>query len=356
MDEALKGATADCRSTGAIRRIAVTGASGFIGGHVCAVLVHRGYHVRALVRRPGWVTPGAEARVVGDLCDRRLVQLALEGVDAVIHLAGRAHILGDRSRAALEEFRRVNVEGTRACAEAAVAAGAISFVLASSVGAVAASNAGRLDERAAPRPNTAYGQSKLEAELVLRQIARTSGLRAPVLRPPMVYGPGMRGNSLRLFHLVASGLPIPLGAVRNRRSVMYVGNLVQAIEAVLQCPEAGAESFFISDGEDVSTPDFVRRVGRAVGKPARLVRVPIPLLRAAGAFGDVISRFTRFPLTSAALDGLVGTLVVDDTNFRRVSGFVPPYTIDEGLRLTAEWFNEHTAQRRRTVRASRAAS
>jgi nucleoside-diphosphate-sugar epimerase len=268
------------------------------------------------------------------------VARALAGVEAVVHVAGRAH---DRRTDPIE-LQRVNVDAARVCAEVAASEGVLCFVLVSSLGAVAHNDAGRVDDATPPAPTGAYGRSKLQGEEAVMRVAREAGLRAPILRPPMVYGPRMKGNPLRLFHLVARGVPIPVDAVQNARSILYVGNLAAAITAVLMSPTVGTERFLVSDDGVVSTPELVRRIARALGRPARLVAVPASILRVGAVFGDFLARFGPFPLTSKVLDGLIGTLVVDDSTLRRTTGFVPPFSIDEGLRSTADWFKAFGAR------------
>jgi nucleoside-diphosphate-sugar epimerase len=189
-----------------------------------------------------------------------------------------------------------------------------------------------------PRPVDPYGVSKLEAEQVARDVAARRGLQTTVLRFPLVYGPGVRGNMLSLFQLVNRGVPLPLGRVRNRRSMLFVGNLAAAITAVLGAPATGFRVFFVADGTDVSTPELVRLIGAALGRKARLLPVPVVMFRAAGRVGDVLSRMAPLPLTSAAVDRLLGSLPVDASALGRTTGFRPPFSVEQGLRRTADWF------------------
>ena len=319
------------------RDVLVTGAGGFLGGHVCRALMERGLTVRGLVRRRDARLPaGVEARYASGLEDRSALAEALEGVEGVVHLAAHVHQpprrrggTGDRP------FRAVNVEGTRVLLEAAVAAGVRDFVLTSSTKAVGEGEEQPYTEATTPAPADAYGATKLEAERLVRGYA--GRLHAPVLRLPLVYGPGMKANALRLFDAVAQRTPLPLGAVHNRRSFLFTGNLTAALLATLE-REAGSDTFFVSDGEDLSTAELVRRIGRALGRPARLVPVPAPALRAAGVAGDLLARLVPWPLTSAAVDRLLGSLAVDGSKLTEATGFRPPYTVDEGLRITADWY------------------
>ena len=181
--------------------------------------------------------------------------------------------------------------------------------------------------------------TKLAAENLTLQLSRAGGIRALILRAPLVYGPGMKGNPLRLYQLVARGTPIPLGSVSNRRSILYVGNLVAAIQTVLGDSTLGGEILFVTDGRDISTPEFIRAIARSLGLPARLVPFPLAGLRLAGRVGNVISRFVRFPLTSDTVDRLVASLPIDSSKLFRRTGFHPPYALEDGLRATAEWFH-----------------
>jgi nucleoside-diphosphate-sugar epimerase len=323
--------------TRTIGRVLVTGATGFVGSELCATLAGLGLEVRAMVRRP-FPSPRARITVVtAALEDEAAIRDAVAGIDAVIHLAGRAHFLHDTAADAAA-YRRVNVEGTRLLAERALDAGARTFVLASTVKVMGEGGPVRYTEAMTPAPADPYAESKLEAEALVRQLAQQRGVHAPILRLPLVYGPRVKGNMLRLFAQVCRGLPLPLGAVRNQRSLLYLGNLCAAIPAVLEPSHATDRVFFLSDGRDLSTPELIRLIGAALGKPTRLVPVPPTLFRLAGRMGDAIDRLRPFPLTSQAVDRLVGSLTVDSSAFTRATGYRPPYSVEEGLNATAGWY------------------
>jgi len=319
-----------------IMRILVTGASGFVGAILCRELVARGHAVRAAVRRagsPGAAPPELQQVPIPDIAaefDRRAL---LDGVDAVVHLAAIAH----RSGSLEEELRQVNVDGTVRLAEAA--AGFVRrFVFLSSVKVHGEdSGGGTYGEADALRPEDSYGRSKLEAERALTGIAARSGMELVLIRPPLVYGPGVRANFLRLLRWVDSGLPLPFASVHNRRSLIYLGNLVDAIARCAEHPAARGP-FLVSDEETVSTPDLVSRIARALGRPARLLPAPPALLRAAGTIAGRRDEIRR----------LIGNLVVDPSRARRTLDWRPPCTLDEGLAETARWFKSARGHPERT--------
>jgi nucleoside-diphosphate-sugar epimerase len=307
------------------RTILVTGSVGFIGRPLCRALVAAGATVRGGSRQGGaHPEPGVERMPIGDLLDRRSVRAAVDGADAVVHLAARVHVMRETAADPLAEFRRANVEATRVLGEEAAAAGVSHLVLASTVKAVGEESSTPWREDTPPRPVDPYGVSKLEAEQVLRELAERRGLGVSALRFPLVYGPEVKGNMLRLFALVDRGIPLPFGAVRNRRSMLYVGNLVAAVRGVLERSHVGFRTFFVTDLRDLSLPELIRLIGAALARPARLLPVPPGLL--------------RLVLPSAEAGRLIGSLAVDASSLTRAIGYRPPFTVEEGLRATAEWY------------------
>jgi nucleoside-diphosphate-sugar epimerase len=252
-------------------RILVTGLSGFIGSSLGPMLQSRGHDVRSQDMR---------------------------GCDAVVHLANIAH-----ARAGRQRLWEVNVEGTARAAALAAEVGARRFVYLSSV-------------KARDR-NDAYGEAKLEAEASLSRLASRTGLEVVILRPPLVYGPRVRANFLALMRAIAHGWPLPLASIENRRSLVYVGNLCNAIAACLDSPAAPGKNFYVTDGEALSTPALCCAIGKALGRPARLFPFPPALL---------------------PVERLTGSLEVDDAAIRNELGWQPPYSMEEGLRATAEWY------------------
>jgi nucleoside-diphosphate-sugar epimerase len=253
------------------------------------------------------------------------VENALAGADAVVHLAARVHVMKDSAADPLAEFRSVNTDATLTLGRAALRERVRRFVFLSSIKVNGERTEGvAFTERDAPAPVDPYGISKLEAEQGLAQL----GLDLVVLRPPLVYGPAVKGNFLRLLKVVARGVPLPLAGVTNRRSLIYVGNLASAIERAASAERSVQGTFLVSDGEDLSTAELVRRLGDAMGRRARLFTLPPVLLHALGrAFGkgDEVSR-------------MIESLRVDCSAARRELQWEIPYTVEQGLRETADWF------------------
>lgn len=309
-------------------RVLVTGASGFVGRALLPVLAERGQAVRAAVRRPHPSVP-ADAVAVGDIDGQTEWSRALDGVDCVVHLAARVHVMHDNAASPLAEFRRVNVAGTVQLARAAARAGVRRLIFVSSIKVNGERTNGRpLSEEDTPVPIDAYGVSKWEAEQALHGLSWDTGLEVVILRPPLVYGPGVKANFQRLLSWVNRGLPLPFGAIENRRSLLYLGNLTAAISNCADHPAAANQTFLLSDGEDLSTAELVRRLACAMNRPSRLIPVPKGLIELAG----------RLSGKQAEVERLLGSLCVDSGKIRHVLGWRPPYSVDEGLRRTAEWF------------------
>jgi nucleoside-diphosphate-sugar epimerase len=316
-------------------RLLVTGASGFIGGHLAREL--RSLPAVGASRR----TPPPDPTItwVGplDLSDGRALARALDGVEVVVHAAGRAHVLRETTRDPLASFRAANVETTRALAEAAVAAGVRRMILLSSVAVYGEETTDLLTPSTPSRPSTPYGISRKEADEVALEVASASALQVVLLRLPMVYGEGMKGNPLRLFDLVHSGRPVPLGAIRNERSTLYVGNVVFAVRGLLDAQVPPGSIFLPADPGTVSTPQLVREIAEAMGLTSRLLRIPPWVLRASAAVGSAVFG-ERFPLSPSVLARLSGTLVVDRASLVEAVGAELPFTRHAALRATAAWY------------------
>jgi nucleoside-diphosphate-sugar epimerase len=310
--------------------VLVTGASGFVGTALCSALPAHGFRMRRGVRTEAH---DDDAVAVGNIDALTDWSAALDKADAVAHLAALTHRVGATAKEYLDDYRRINVEGTRRLAEQAAAAGVRRFVFMSSIKVNGESTSGlAFRESDAPDPQDAYGITKLEAEQTLAGIARASGMEVVVLRPPLVYGPGVKGNFLRLMRLLARGVPLPLGSVRNRRSLIYVGNLADAVVAALRAPQAAGRTYLVSDGEALSTPDLLYNLGRALGREARLMPCPPALLRGMGALigrSDEVARLT-------------GSLEVDSTRIERELGWTAPHPPEHGFRATADWYNSRS--------------
>jgi nucleoside-diphosphate-sugar epimerase len=312
-------------------KILVTGANGFIGGAVCRKLAADGHHVVAAMRERVELPPPIETRIVGSLGAETAWTAALTGIDAIVHLAGRAHIMRDHVADPEAAFRAINIEATLRLAREAARLGVRHFVFMSSVKVNGEATAGRpfaADDT--PNPADAYARSKWVAEQGLSQLARADNgrFRVTVLRPPLVYGPGVRANFLTLLRAVAAGWPLPLGAVDNRRSLIFVDNLADAVAVALREPAGPFETFLPSDGEDISTPELIRRIALAMNRPARLFPLPPALLAGLG----------RLAGRAGAVERLTGSLQVDGGAFRQRFGWTPPTTLDQGLAATVAWF------------------
>jgi UDP-glucose 4-epimerase len=308
----------------------VTGATGFVGTNLAARLVEAGrFFVRAAVRRESDELPtDVERTVVGDLTPVTVWQPALAGAAAVVHLAARVHVMRDSAADPLAEFRRVNVAVTLNLARQAAAWGVKRFVFLSSVKVNGESGSVIYRETDLPAPKDAYGISKYEAERGLREIATETGMDVVIIRPPLVYGPGVKANFLALMRVVARGIPLPLGAIDNRRSLVALDNLLDLIVTCIDHPAAANQTFLVSDGEDLSTTELIRRLARAMDRPARLIPVPTTVLMAGATLLGKREVATR----------LCGSLQVDITKARELLGWLPPITMDEGLRASARHF------------------
>ena len=311
--------------------VLVTGSYGFVGSALCARLRRDGVSVRGATRSVSSQPDDAEAVAIGSLSSDTDWTVALKNVEQVVHLAARVHVMNDKSPDPLAEFRRVNVEGTAALARQAAIAGVRRFVFLSSVKVNGEfTEAGHLftaDD--APAPEDSYAVSKYEAEQLLRQIAGETGMEVVIIRPPLVYGPGVNANFEAMMRCLARGVPLPLAAVtNNRRSLVALDNLVGLIVTCLNHPAAANQTFLVSDGEDLSTAQLLKRMGTAIEQPARLFYLPPTLLKL-GA--NVLNR-------PGIYQRLCGSLQLDIAKTRQLLGWTPPVSVDEGLRHAAEGF------------------
>lgn len=315
---------------GANRRILVTGAGGFVGRALTAALDDAGLDWTAATRQPSPAL-GDRQIVVGNIGAKTDWRAALQGIDCVVHLAARTHVLDERSSDPLTAYRSINLFGTTTLARQAAAAGVRRLVFLSSIKVNGEATTARpYTEDDTPRPEDAYGISKLEAEDALRRIGTDSGLETVVLRPPLVYGPGVKGNFLRLLRLIERGIPLPLASVNNRRSLIGVANLADAIVSCINAPAAAGKTYLVSDGEDISTPTLITKIAGAMGRTPHLLPCPVTLLN----FGATLLG------KHAAAMRLTGSLQVDSSRIRRDLGWQPRYSLDQGLNATVQWYHQ----------------
>lgn len=305
--------------------ILITGGTGFVGKELVRRLVERGAAVRVSVRRTADNLPSQVQEVLVAAMDGSMNwHEALHDTALVVHTAARVHVMKEAATDPLAEFRRVNVDGTLNLARQAAAAGVRRFLFLSSVKVNGEFTSAGLPftEEDPPSPADAYGVSKNEAELGLREIAAQSGMEVVIIRPPLVYGPGVKANFAALASVVQKGWPLPFAAIHNKRSLVALDNLVDFIVTCLVHPKAGNQTFLVSDGHDLSTPELVRGLARWAGMPARLFSIPVWMLIATGA---VLGK-------RDAVQRLTGNLQVDISKARKLLDWAPPIAADEGLK------------------------
>ena len=302
-------------------KVLVTGATGFVGSALCRQLRAARHTVIAAVRRGSGLP---DEVVIGEMSSFTNWRPVLAGCDTVVHLAARVHEMNDTVQDSLALYRATNTEATLNLARQAAQAGVKRFVFISTVKVNGEGRDAAYRETDMPAPEDAYAISKWEAEQGLQRIAREIGLEVVILRPPLVYGPGVKANFLRLMKTIQRGWPLPLGAIHNHRSLLYLGNFVDAIRACLEHPAAAGQTFLLDDGRPVSTPELVRAIARAMGRPARLLAVPVGVLAFMGALLG----------KRAAVARLTGSLHVDSSAIRSRLGWTPPYSMEAGLAAT----------------------
>jgi nucleoside-diphosphate-sugar epimerase len=305
--------------------ILVTGATGFVGSALCRALRARGTGVIGAVRQE----PGSGEVGVGNIGPATDWRAALAGCHSVVHLAARVHVMADDDSDPLRAYRTVNVDGTVHLARQAVAAGVRRFVFVSSVkvnGEASTSRPFRADD--VPAPVDPYGQSKCEAEVALRALAAETGIEVVIVRPPLVYGPGVKANFLNLIRLVRRGLPLPLGSIANRRSMVALDNLVDLLIVCTVHPQAPGHTFMVSDGHDLSIADLIRMIASALGTPPRLVPVPAVLVMG-GA---------RLLGKGAVAARLMGSLQVDLEQTRSTLQWSPVVAPQAAINQTVDFF------------------
>ena len=320
-------------------RILVTGANGFVGSALCHQLRSSGLLVRGAVRdrvklpqNDTSESNNLEWVVLHDRSPEDETKEAMQGMRAVVHLAARVHVMTDDASDPLHEFRQVNCVWTERLARAAASQGVHRFVYLSSIKVHGEQSIAPFTEQDLPKPQDPYGISKWEAEQVLAQVSTQTGMETVVVRSPLVYGPGVRGNFLQLLNILPRGIPLPLASIRNQRSLVYLGNLVDALVRCIQDSRAAGRTYLVRDGEDLSTPELVRRLGAAMGSKVCLWPCPTSLLY---WMGQVAGK-------RGMIDRLVGSLQVNSSKIQTELDWHPSFTVAAGLSETAAWFRART--------------
>ncbi|MGH8769819.1 MAG: UDP-glucose 4-epimerase family protein [Burkholderiales bacterium] len=317
-------------------RLLVTGVAGFVGRALIACPGAKNYSLCLALRvKANFVA--FETVLTGDIGPETSWEAALQGVSCIVHLAARTHVARETASDPLAEYRKVNVAGTERLASEAARAGVRRFVYLSSIKVngekfpltpLCKWGSRPFTESDAPNPQDAYGITKWEAEQALHRIGRETGMEIVILRPPLVYGPHVKGNFLSLLKAVDRGWPLPFRSIRNARSLIYVGNLVDAIMRCIAHPKAAGQTFLVSDGEDVSTPELVERIAKGLDRPLRLVPLPPVLLNTAASFIGKKGAAAR----------LTGSFQVDSSKIRGELEWTRPYSMAEGLAATCSWY------------------
>ena len=311
--------------------ILVTGANGFIGRALSERLMVEGYKVRGVFRDSTQMTArslGVEMIQIRGIHSETNWSKVLNGINGIVHLAAKVHVCRRNSADPYALFREINVDGTKYLAQQAVKAKVRRFVYLSTVKVNGEGRAAPYNEMDIHQPQDAYSFSKWEAEKILGKIAEETGMEVVIIRSPLVYGPHVKANFLRLLELVERGVPLPLESVNNRRSLVYIGNLVDAIVTCVSHPRAAGNTYLVSDGEDVSTPELIRRISFVLGKPARLFPFPSVMLKMVGIISG----------QSVPIDRLLKSLTVDCSKIRRELDWQAPFSMDQGLSETARWY------------------
>ncbi len=313
-------------------KVLITGGQGFIGSALVRRLLSDRQHSVVISVRSRDVDSieGVDVFHAGELHPDSEWSIALRGVDVVIHTAARVHVSNDSTGDSLSEYRRINVEGCLNLARQAASAGIGRFVFISSIGVNGSQNHRPFTEQDIPNPCGAYAISKLEAEEGLSEIALATGMDLTIVRPPLVYGPNSPGNFFRLMRLVSKGLPLPLGAIHNKRSLVALDNLVDLVIRCIDYPAAANQTFLVGDGEDLSTTELLQKIGKAMGRPARLVPFP----------GGLLTSIASLLGKKDVGISLCGSLQVDISKARSLLGWEPPVSLDEGLRKAVEDFKK----------------
>jgi nucleoside-diphosphate-sugar epimerase len=320
----------------------VTGADGFLGRHFLAEIARRGVPVRAMLAPglPAKPLPGDPQIVRADLMDWVTLETAVEGVTDIIHLAARVHVLDDHAQDPDRAFFQVNVEGTRALLEAAERAGVKRFLLMSSVAAMGEEQTGHSDQSTSDHASTPYGRSKRAAEQVMFDLAGKCGIDAVALRPPIIYGPGAKGNVLSLLDAAYTDRRLPFGRISNQRSMVYVGTVIDAALRAIESPVSAGKTYIVCDARPYGTAELYSEICRAMGKPPLLRNVPVWLLTAAAMIGDVAEKLLhrKMPVDSYVVKRIVGDLCFDGSKIQQELGWSPKVSLEEGIQRTVQWY------------------
>ena len=311
-------------------KILVTGANGFIGTQLSETLAKSGHQVRNTARSIAPNSPITSEMITCDLESADNLDHLTTGCDAIVHLAGRAHVMSDDPATSESLYISANVDVTRRLAQSAARTGVKRMILMSSVKVNGESTTidSPFTSQDTPNPQDPYGRSKTQAEQTLWDVASTSGLEGVVIRPPLVYGPGVRANFASLIGIVDRGIPLPLGSIQNKRSFVSVDNLIDCIETTLQTPNAGGQTFLVSDGQDLSTPELIRAIASSLHKSPMLIPIPTALLKLAATTAGKRNAYDR----------LCGSLTVDIALTKQKLSWTPPFTVQDSLQRTVDAF------------------
>jgi nucleoside-diphosphate-sugar epimerase len=326
-----------------LQKILISGASGFIGKALCKKMLRKGWEVRGAVRFEKLMhnlPDGVKPVFIGSIGPNTEWGRATSNIDMVVHLAAQVHKIRNDSKDPFSEYRCVNVEGTKFLARAAADNGIKRFVYLSTVKVNGEGKTTSYNEKDKPEPIGPYAVSKWESENVLHAIGYETDLEVVIIRSPLVYGPRVKANFLRLLKVIDRGIPLPLASVNNRRSLIYLENLVDAIITCIKHPKATGQTYLVSDGKDVSTPELIRLISKAMGRKSQLFPLPPIMLK---TIGKIASR-------SAEIDRLIGSLCVETCKIRTMLGWNPPYTPEEGIRKTVLWYKKYGKGQRTDVR------
>ncbi len=327
----------------------ITGADGFLGKHFLTKLAGRGTPVRAMIQEgmPQVELPGDPETVRADLLKPESLAECVEGVTHIIHLAARVHMMNDPAPDPEKEFFRVNVEGTRNLLSAAGNAGAGRFLLMSTVKAIGEEDAGVFDETTPPNPTTPYGKSKLAAEKAMFELANELSMQSVALRLPMVYGPGAKGNVIRLLDAAEKDRKLPFGAIKNKRSMVYVGNVIDAAIAAIESDKSNGQVYLVCDERPYGTAEIYAAICKSMGKQPLLRNVPLSVLKLMGFCGDLASFLTRrnMPVDSSVILRITGDLCFNSEKIQTDLGFKPEVDLAEGIERTVQWYRQTKPQK-----------